>query len=320
MNEGCDLNGMTGVEQGEKIMIFVKREMNDAGQCSAKDNLIKKSNTDDFVSSFCQDEKCLTERGENSKAGSTLARAENVEKNAKGRHEKGNGIIKLQSIKRKLNDTNNVNTLRRERENNEEDKVKPACSAVATPITGGFNDEGKKLIGKATKRKKKSNLELKVSEHHNFCHKKKQCLLKESFSKIPRKNDGTCTTPNLGEANKVTNNNVHVQRRILANARERSRVHKLGEAFSMLRNAIPSFSADQKLSKLSILRIAVSYIAALGSLLAVDVDAGAKQVFASNVNQCTFALQSEFGRAKGTRKNKGKCEKLGKSKRTKKEK
>eukprot|EP00112_Aurelia_sp_Birch-Aquarium-sp1_P019651 Seg4907.1 transcript_id=Seg4907.1/GoldUCD/mRNA.D3Y31 product="Protein atonal 8" protein_id=Seg4907.1/GoldUCD/D3Y31 len=97
-------------------------------------------------------------------------------------------------------------------------------------------------------------------------------------------------------------NNTQLQRRILANARERTRVHKLSEAFDLLRSAIPSYTADQKLSKLSILRIAISYISALGCLVDCEKSSKAKRMFAVSVDNCTMALQSEFGRAKGARR------------------
>ena len=101
---------------------------------------------------------------------------------------------------------------------------------------------------------------------------------------------------------------TQMQRRILANARERTRVHKLSEAFDLLRSSIPSYTADQKLSKLSILRIAISYISALGCLVDCEKSKKAKQMFAVSVDNCTLALQSEFGRAKGARRPKNTTE------------
>ncbi|EFX82743.1 hypothetical protein DAPPUDRAFT_48661 [Daphnia pulex] len=56
------------------------------------------------------------------------------------------------------------------------------------------------------------------------------------------------------------------ERRMQANARERTRVHTISSAFEALRRAVPSFSHGQRLSKLSILRVASAYIAALGQL------------------------------------------------------
>lgn len=89
-------------------------------------------------------------------------------------------------------------------------------------------------------------------------------------------------------------------RRLIANARERSRIHIMSEAFDSLRRAVPSYSHDQKLSKLAILRLATSYISALAHLKHLaenDSSRNSLQLFADCVDQCTRALQTE-GRAK----------------------
>ncbi|VEN39038.1 unnamed protein product [Callosobruchus maculatus] len=61
--------------------------------------------------------------------------------------------------------------------------------------------------------------------------------------------------------------NMTRERRIEANARERTRVHTISAAFDTLRRSIPSYSHNQKLSKLSVLRIACSYIMTLSSIV-----------------------------------------------------
>lgn len=61
--------------------------------------------------------------------------------------------------------------------------------------------------------------------------------------------------------------NMTRERRIEANARERTRVHTISAAFDTLRRAVPSYSHNQKLSKLSVLRIACAYIAALSTAM-----------------------------------------------------
>lgn len=61
--------------------------------------------------------------------------------------------------------------------------------------------------------------------------------------------------------------NMTRERRIEANARERTRVHTISAAFDTLRHAIPAYSHNQKLSKLSVLRIACSYIMTLSKIL-----------------------------------------------------
>lgn len=68
--------------------------------------------------------------------------------------------------------------------------------------------------------------------------------------------------------------NMTRERRIEANARERTRVHTISAAFDTLRQTIPSYSNSQKLSKLSILRIACSYIVALSRVSGDDYSEG----------------------------------------------
>ncbi|XP_060044429.1 transcription factor ATOH1 [Erinaceus europaeus] len=60
---------------------------------------------------------------------------------------------------------------------------------------------------------------------------------------------------------------VQRQRRLAANARERRRMHGLNHAFDQLRNVIPSFNNDKKLSKYETLQMAQIYINALSELL-----------------------------------------------------
>ncbi|KAF5293388.1 hypothetical protein FQA39_LY02873 [Lamprigera yunnana] len=61
--------------------------------------------------------------------------------------------------------------------------------------------------------------------------------------------------------------NMTRERRIEANARERTRVHTISAAFDTLRKSVPAYSHNQKLSKLSVLRIACSYIMTLSTLV-----------------------------------------------------
>ncbi|XP_046372515.1 neurogenin-1-like [Haliotis cracherodii] len=60
------------------------------------------------------------------------------------------------------------------------------------------------------------------------------------------------------------------RRRIAANARERRRMQSLNVAFDELRDVIPAFSDDRKLSKYETLQMAQTYIAALQELLDKD--------------------------------------------------
>ncbi|XP_057314181.1 basic helix-loop-helix transcription factor amos-like [Hydractinia symbiolongicarpus] len=90
-----------------------------------------------------------------------------------------------------------------------------------------------------------------------------------------------------------------LQRRLVANARERSRVHALSTAFNSLRCAIPSYSTEQKLSKLTILRVAINYINALEQILIEEPPVERTDTnFARYVNECSNVLHTEYGRSK----------------------
>ena len=92
--------------------------------------------------------------------------------------------------------------------------------------------------------------------------------------------------------------NMTRERRVEANARERSRVHTISAAFDSLRRAVPSYSYNQKLSKLAILRIASSYIMALARLADLDYSKGEDNLsFGDCVDMCTKTIQTE-GRAR----------------------
>ncbi|OWF51843.1 uncharacterized protein LOC110448597 [Mizuhopecten yessoensis] len=115
-----------------------------------------------------------------------------------------------------------------------------------------------------------------------------------------------------GKKTRKNYKNMTRERRVEANARERTRVHTISAAFDSLRRAVPSYSYNQKLSKLAILRIASSYINALGSLADHDYSssgggAGSSSTasspsdsdmsFSELVDVCTRTIQTE-GRAR----------------------
>uniref|UniRef100_A0A672LJJ1 Protein atonal homolog 8 n=1 Tax=Sinocyclocheilus grahami TaxID=75366 RepID=A0A672LJJ1_SINGR len=86
--------------------------------------------------------------------------------------------------------------------------------------------------------------------------------------------------------------------RLLANARERTRVHTISAAFEALRKQVPCYSYGQKLSKLAILRIACNYILSLAQLADLDYSPDQSTLsFRECVEQCTRTLQAE-GRSK----------------------
>lgn len=81
--------------------------------------------------------------------------------------------------------------------------------------------------------------------------------------------------------------NMTRERRIEANARERTRVHTISAAYDTLRKSVPSYSHTQKLSKLSILRIACSYILTLSRLTGDDCS---EDESAPNITDCVDAV------------------------------
>ncbi|KAM3866689.1 transcription factor atoh8 [Diretmus argenteus] len=91
---------------------------------------------------------------------------------------------------------------------------------------------------------------------------------------------------------------IQQTRRLLANARERTRVHTISAAFEALRKQVPCYSYGQKLSKLAILRIACNYILSLAQLAELDYSPDDNSLsFSQCVEQCTRTLQAE-GRSK----------------------
>ncbi|KAK3919326.1 Protein atonal-like protein 8 [Frankliniella fusca] len=76
-----------------------------------------------------------------------------------------------------------------------------------------------------------------------------------------------------GGAQQRNYKNMTRERRIEANARERTRVHTISAAFDTLRRTVPAYSHSQKLSKLSVLRIACSYILTLSRVAGMDYSA-----------------------------------------------
>ncbi len=132
--------------------------------------------------------------------------------------------------------------------------------------------------------------EIKTSHKVAKCHKTRPKTPDEKVSKGLEVNN----VKTMVKKRSLTPND----KRRVANARERTRVHTLSSAFDSLRRAIPCYSANQRLSKLTILKVAISYIAALDALNR-DLDTNdVRKKFECNVEKCTKALQSEYGRTK----------------------
>lgn len=74
-------------------------------------------------------------------------------------------------------------------------------------------------------------------------------------------------------------------RRKTANARERSRMREINEAFEALRRAVPHLAVDahnEKLTKITTLRLAMKYISALSGLLSTTATAATSSTAVAN--------------------------------------
>ncbi|XP_060071719.1 angiomotin-like [Ylistrum balloti] len=139
--------------------------------------------------------------------------------------------------------------------------------------------------------------QLRHHEHHNEMEEN------QDYDEDDYMNDGNKN----GKKTRKNYKNMTRERRVEANARERTRVHTISAAFDSLRRAVPSYSYNQKLSKLAILRIASSYINALGRLADIDYSSSSSSTASSPTNSdlsfselvdvCTRTIQTE-GRAR----------------------
>ncbi|KAG7241941.1 hypothetical protein INR49_024688 [Caranx melampygus] len=127
------------------------------------------------------------------------------------------------------------------------------------------------------------------------CHEQYTELQVQSPKESPRKRVGM-SAERPGRLPEVKA--IQQTRRLLANARERTRVHTISAAFEALRKQVPCYSYGQKLSKLAILRIACNYILSLAQLAELDYSSDHSSLsFSQCVEQCTRTLQAE-GRSK----------------------
>lgn len=103
------------------------------------------------------------------------------------------------------------------------------------------------------------------------------------------------TTPTSNKPSSQRNyKNMTRERRIEANARERTRVHTISAAYDTLRKSIPSYSNTQKLSKLSVLRVACSYILTLSRMTGEDFSADQSEPDVQDcIDSVTRTIQTE---------------------------
>ncbi|XP_034100301.1 uncharacterized protein LOC132798518 [Drosophila nasuta] len=88
--------------------------------------------------------------------------------------------------------------------------------------------------------------------------------------------------------------NMTRERRIEANARERTRVHTISAAYETLRRAVPAYASSQKLSKLSVLRVACSYILTLSRMAGKDYSSDhSEPTIADCIEAISTTIQTE---------------------------
>ncbi|KAH8281863.1 hypothetical protein KR054_003402 [Drosophila jambulina] len=92
--------------------------------------------------------------------------------------------------------------------------------------------------------------------------------------------------------------NMTRERRIEANARERTRVHTISAAYETLRQAVPSYASSQKLSKLSVLRVACSYILTLSRMAGEDYSADQSEPSVADCLEAVTATIQTEGKVK----------------------
>ncbi|XP_017021865.1 transcription factor Atoh8 [Drosophila kikkawai] len=122
-------------------------------------------------------------------------------------------------------------------------------------------------------------------------------LSDEDTCKVPSglRSDVSMSRPHQSQHHHQRNyKNMTRERRIEANARERTRVHTISAAYETLRQAVPSYASSQKLSKLSVLRVACSYILTLSRMAGEDYSADQSEPsIADCLEAVTATIQTE---------------------------
>ncbi|EDW39950.1 GL13900 [Drosophila persimilis] len=116
-------------------------------------------------------------------------------------------------------------------------------------------------------------------------------LSDEDMCKVGSGSDTSTLRPHSHQRNYK---NMTRERRIEANARERTRVHTISAAYETLRHAVPAYASTQKLSKLSVLRVACSYILTLSRMAGQDYSADQSEPsIADCIEAVTSTIQTE---------------------------
>lgn len=167
----------------------------------------------------------------------------------------------------------------------------PAVTTLHRPPVSSFNDEQMEPLALVVERKDKL-----TSNHSNNNEDLPQVkpIKMRTVSQLSSSHEDeelfdTCENATKSGNAQRNYKNMTRERRIEANARERTRVHTISAAYEKLRKCIPSYSSSHKLSKLAVLRIAGAYILALSRMMGDDLSADGSQ---PDVNECIEAVRS----------------------------
>uniref|UniRef100_A0A336L0X6 CSON001627 protein n=1 Tax=Culicoides sonorensis TaxID=179676 RepID=A0A336L0X6_CULSO len=188
----------------------------------------------------------------------------------------------------------------------------PAVTTLHRPpfsVASSFNDEQMEPLALVVDRKEKKYSPSNKNSNKNNVNIKQELPQVKSLKQMSHK--PTSRTPSIHDSFDETSQeslahhksgksgsssgsqrnykNMTRERRIEANARERTRVHTISAAYETLRKCIPSYSSSHKLSKLAVLRIAGAYILALSRMMGEDLSADGSQ---PDVNECIDAVRN----------------------------
>lgn len=175
-------------------------------------------------------------------------------------------------------------------------------AANKTPSVGRVNDRGSYLSNRAkltnggkTNIERKSKQEIKTKSEECSHQSDNKFRIDSLLSSVRTEGNSSASTSKSSQTGQQRNyKNMTRERRIEANARERTRVHTISAAFDTLRHSIPAYSHNQKLSKLSVLRIACSYIMTLSRLAGYDYSKDQSEPDLSNcVENVSKTIQTE---------------------------
>lgn len=173
----------------------------------------------------------------------------------------------------------------------------PGVTTLHRPPVSSFDDEQMEPLALVVERKDKATSSLHQSNKKVLPQIKSispKSLKAQTDLNSSHDDDELSLDASYEKSGKSSNSqrnykNMTRERRIEANARERTRVHTISAAYEKLRKCIPSYSSSHKLSKLAVLRIAGAYILALSRMMGDDLSADGSQ---PDVNDCIEAVRS----------------------------